>query len=292
MEKLNALTPSDLFAPYYKPPIGSMSYSLQLVSKRVGPGLLIDDPQLRQRIDATVTLVEKAARLQFQWISHQRKDAMRREGVMEADNVADRTLGALSDMLKGNLRMSATNPRHQAAERLTQLIIPRGVGVITSQRFELQYTSTDVVLELLHTTGLADIQLLGLEPFVEEIHEANRIYGEHLSSLDNTGVTHPEVKAATLIARDSFFGVVLTIWSNFLDDTHTRNTLLAPIYEQNERIRTYYQSKSKSPHIDPTSGELLEGDDDSAEHEAELVLDMTPNTPVEDPAEDPVNTPG
>lgn len=281
MEKLHALTPSELFAPYYKPPIGSMRYSLQLVSKLVGPGLLVDDPQLRQRIDATVALVEDAARLQFQWISHQRKDAMRREGVMEADSAADRALGALSDMFKGFLRLPPSNPRHQAAQRLVDLTMPRGVGVITSQRFELQHASTDLVLEILDNEGLSDIQLLNLEPFVDEIRDANHTYGEHLSSLDNTGVTHPEVKAATRVALDSFFGTVITIWSHSLDALDTRRKLLAPIYEQNERIRAYYKNKKSTPRVDPKSGEFLEGEEDSAENEAELVLDMTPNVPVE-----------
>lgn len=287
VEKLHELTPSELFAPYYKPPIGSIRYSLQLMSKLIGPDLLVDEPQLRQRIDTTVALIENAARLQFQWISHQRKDAMRREGVMEADNDADRALGALSDMFKGFLRLPAGNPRHQAAERLSQLIMPRSVGVITSQRFELQYSSTDLALEILDNDGLAHVQLLNLEPFVDDIREANRTYGDHLSSLDNTGVTHPEVKAATRTALDSFFGVIITVWSHYLDAPDTRKKLLAPIYEQNERIRAFYKNKKKTPRIDPKSGEVLEGDEDSAENAAELVLDMTPNTPIEAPVQDP-----
>lgn len=288
MEKLKALTPSEVFAPYYKPPIGSIRFSLNLVSQMVGAAAdqVVDDAQLRARIDDAVDKTEEAARLQFQWTSHQRLDSMRREGVMEADNAADRALSALYTQAEGNLKLSPSNVRHQAAERLLALVMPRGVGVITSQRFEMQHTSTDIIMEQLDGPGRADVQVLGLEPFVEELREANRVYGEHLSSLDNVGVTHPEVKAAYRAALDAFFGVVMTVWSNYLERPETRNQLLAPVYEQNERIRAYIRSRKKTPRVDSKTGEFIEEEEGAAETEAESVLDMVPNSAVDTPAED------
>ncbi len=269
--KIENLSTADIIANYYKPTLGSMRYSLAGVSARVGPGLLIDEPLIRARIDRALASSEEAADLQFQWMSKQRLEPLRRQGVMNADNVVDRAISALYDAADTPRKLSPTNPRHQDAEALLSQLMPLGPGVITSLRFEDEHSAVNVMLRRLDTEFLPIVQRLSLEPYIEELREANQIYARELSSLDNTGITHAQVTDASQIAKDDFFAVILTVWALFLDDKSLRNQILAPIHEQNERLRLYYQNRKKTPRVDPGSGEILD-DDENTTSEAELIL--------------------
>lgn len=271
--KIENLSPADVIANYYKPTLGSMRYSLAGVSARVGPDpdQLTNDPLLRARIDRALVSGEEAADLQFQWMSKQRLEPLRRQGVMNADNVVDRAISALYDAADTPRKLSPTNPRHQDAEALLSQLMPLGPGVITSLRFEDEHSTVNVMLRRLDTEFLPLVQRLGLEPYVEELRDANQIYARELSSLDNTGITYTQVTDANQIAKDDFFAVIITIWALFLDDQPLRNKILAPIHEQNERLRLYYQNRKKTPRVDPGSGEILD-DDESTTSEAELIL--------------------
>lgn len=269
--KIENLSTADIIANYYKPTLGSMRYSLAGVSARVGPGLLIDEPLIRARIDRALASSEEAADLQFQWMSKQRLEPLRRQGVMNADNVVDRAISALYDAADTPRKLSPTNPRHQDAEALLSQLMPLGPGVITSLRFEDEHSAVNVMLRRLDTEFLPIVQRLSLEPYIEELREANQIYARELSSLDNTGITHAQVTDASQIAKDDFFAVILTVWALFLDDKPLRNQILAPIHEQNERLRLYYQNRKKTPRVDPGSGEILD-DNENTTSEAELIL--------------------
>lgn len=282
--KIEKLSPADVIAHYYKPTLGSMRYSLAGVSARVGPGLLTDDPLLRARLDRALTSSDHAADLQYQWMSKQRLEPLRRQGVMNADNVIDRAISAVFEAADTNRKLSAANPRHQDADELLRNLMPHGPGIITSLRFEDEHSAVNVMLRRLDTEFLPIVQRLALEPYVEELRAANLSYAHELSSLNNTGITYDQVTAANQIAKDDFFTVVLTAWSLFVDDPTLRNQLLAPIHEQHERLRLYYQNRKKTPRVDPNSGEIL-NDDETTTSEAELILDRhlpeLPETPAE-----------
>lgn len=288
MEKLESLTPSDLLAPYYKPTIGSIRFSLSKVSELVGaaPHHVTDDPQLRAQIDLAVEKTEDAARLQFQWTSHNRLEPMRRENVMNADNAADRAVSALFDAINLYRRMDPSLPLFQAADGLLKLLLPEGVSAITFLQFEDQHAATDMLLEQADGPGAAAVQMLNIGPFAEMLRDANRVYGEHLSSLDNTGVTYKQVQAAYRVALNEFFGVVLIAWSNNLATPETRNKVLAPIHEQNVRLRAHYRRKKAAPRVDPKTGEFSDASDDGPS-EAELILDPSP-APAVDQSVDPM----
>lgn len=290
--KIEQLTPSNFVNEYYKPGLGSMRYSLAGVSARVGPDPehLTNDPLIRARLDRALASSDHAADLQYQWMSHQRLEPLRRQGVMTADNVVDRSVTALYDNVDSMRRLSPSNPRHQDASALLDALMPLGPGVITGQKFEEEHSAVNVLLRRLDNDFQPLVQRLGLEPFVEELREANQTYARELSSLNNAGVPHSQVNAAFEVAKNDFFAVILTIWAVYLDDQELRNKILAPVHEQHERLRIHYQTRKSAPRVNPQSGELLD-DETTTISEAELILDreLPALHPVEDPRPQPTD---
>ena len=108
-------------------------------------------------------------------------------------------------------------------------------------------------------------------------------------SRDAAGVTYDEVQAAHQKALNGFFGVVLAIWNNYLDDPHTRNKLLAVIHEQNARIARHYQRRNTVPEIDPDTGKIVEPGIDlpAFDDGPDLPVADTPGPVAPEPVEDP-----
>ncbi|MFU8807304.1 MAG: DUF6261 family protein [Bradymonadaceae bacterium] len=285
MEKLETLTAAELLSALYKPTIGSIRFSLGQVTKMVGPAPnhIVDDPLVRIRLDRAIGHIEAANEVRFQWESKKRHEPLRRRGAAEADNVADRAMRNLYDSIESFIRLSPSNPLHRTATELRHMVMPEGVGVITTKRFEDQHSATDVVLRILDTDGAPAVQALNLEPFVEEVRAANRAYGEALISRETEGVTYDQVQAAYSEALNSFFGVVLAIWNGYFDDGATRNQLLQPIYEQNVRFQRYYRRRSTAPQVDPATGEFIDPEvgDTDADFGGEVV-EPAPQPVVED----------
>ncbi len=67
-----------------------------------------------------------------------------------------------------------------------------------------------------------------------------------------------QVKIATALALEAFALVVMTVWSTFPEhtDREMRNTLLAPINEQNGRFRLHYSCRKTHPTVDAKTGEF------------------------------------
>ncbi len=267
MQKSNALNLTDVVAGYYKPTAASIAFSLALLSQLLGPDPdhILDDPLLQDRVDDALQKANIALPLVFQWETKQRLELMRRTGANDADNLTDRAVTSLYNAADNFRSMGPDAPLYKTADNLINLIMPQGVKPITSQRYENQYATINIILSLLDGPGKPAVEALNLQPFVEHLRDLNQQYGQSLTSTGNTGITYNEVQQATLTAQEAYALVILTIWTRFPfeQDRTLRNKLLAPIHEQNGRFRQHYARKSTPPRVDPQTGEFSDEEEDT-----------------------------
>lgn len=286
MKKTNALNLPDILNGYYKPTPGSIAFSMSIVAKMIGPDAhhLIDDVVLANRVNDALTKANEATDLGYEWDAHQRLDLMQRTDAREADNQTDRAVTTLYKAIDNYRLLGPGDAEYDLADKLINLVMPKGVGVITNKRFEEQHAAVNNLLTRLDGPGKNAVIELNVEHFVEKLRELNIEYGQKLTSTNNTGITHQQVKNANALALEAFALVVMTVWSTLPseEDRPLRNKLLAPIHEQNGRFRQHYARKKLAPNVNEKTGEFADTDDTTdtnTTHQANNAANLYPHLP-------------
>ncbi|TXD35268.1 hypothetical protein FRC96_11350 [Lujinxingia vulgaris] len=270
---------------YRQPTAGAMLFALQKqharLSPQAGQPAEIDNAALKGMVEEAIAVNTKNRSLTFDWRNQRKTAPLQREGIAEVDARADRALSQLARAIANWAELELDHPNRQMARTMQAALFPEGVGVTTSLRYEDQNAAIDELLGRLHSDYSSQIDALGLQIYVTQLTTVNAEYTERLSGLKTNAITYDQVQEAHRVGLEAYFAVILRVWNDYLHDPATRAKLLAPVEEQEQRVRAYYKRRRIAPPIDPETGEVLDevASDPNAGEPAEPVAE-----PVADPS--------
>jgi hypothetical protein len=292
MEK--AMKASEVIDGYYKPGIGAATYAGKKVDQLLQNEVSNPPDWVVDRVATLLARLEAAGGLRYDYDNRKTSEPLRRKGAAEADNKVDRAVSVIFNAASGYLEFDESSEQHKLASELIESCFPEGVYPITSGRYEEQHNKCNELLSRLRGPFSEHVDKLQLGLFVDNFERLNDDYGDKLTSLNSSGVTYDEVNAAEQAAIESYFEVILVIWAAYLDDPATRNKLLAPIDEQNQRIARYHRRRNGVPAVDPDTGEAIDPDEESSDDveptadDADEPVDDS-DEPVADDADEPTS---
>ncbi|RVU41064.1 hypothetical protein EA187_19375 [Lujinxingia sediminis] len=267
---------------YRQPTAGAMLFALQKqharLSPQAGQPAEIDNAELKGMVEEAIAVNTESRALAFDWRNQRKTAPLRREGIAEVDARADRALSQLARAIANWAELELDHPNRQMARKLQAALFPEGVGVTTSLRYEDQNAAIDELLGRLRSDYTSQIDALGLQIHVTQLTTVNAEYTERLSGLQSDALTYDQVQEAHRVGLEAYFAVILRVWNDYLQEPATRALLLAPVDEQEQRVRAYYKRRRIAPPIDPETGEVLDDEVSGldGEEEAEPVADPSP----------------
>jgi hypothetical protein len=201
--------------------------------------------------------------------------------VTEKDLAVDRTLMAIEYLLSYH----SGNQPDSAAAKLQSTLFPGGANFHTRLPHVEQVAANERVLAILE--GAEHAQWLdghGLRSLIVDLRRTHDAFEGALMarSLDG-GVGWEQVKAARAAGQELYLEVVIRILAHSLTEPSVRETLMEPIWRQEELVRAYRRTRRGAlADVDPESGELL----DPTAGDGAAASDATPSsaTPAGDPA--------
>lgn len=268
------------FLDLYKFGNGSIHFCLTSMRAKAEQ---LGDQDLVGRIDHAIGLSNAARQKDYDWAMQKRARPAARRKAAERDVQIDRTIGQIHDVIKAFASMEGDSPSKQAAQTLQKELFEQGVAPIVFETFETQHTLVNELIERLRNHHVSEVDALGLTPLVDNLERLNAAFGREIDVTNREALTFDQVQAARGEAEDGFHRVVFRIFGTYIDDDSTRDSLLASVFDQNERIARYQKRRGTSPVVDPETGEVVDTD--------EPVVDADQPTPSGDPTDDAVTDP-
>lgn len=228
---------------------------------------------------------ERARRLEYDWEKQKERDPLRREGTVEIDNEIDSTLNHFVQMAEGYANVETNTELTELADELIEELFPTGIFHITSKPFDEQHTTVNELIDRLRTDYQEHVQKLNLTPIVDRLDELNEEFGEGLDPREDA-IEYDQVEAATVEAREAFYRLVGYVIGEYGGDMETFNEIMAPVAEQQERTRRYFQRRGTVPNIDPESGEPVDETPQDGQPDGGSPEDSTNDDSTETPSGD------
>lgn len=188
-----------------------------------------------------------------------------RSAAVDVDNHFDRTLGALSAQLANFTTLFAPDTdTGRRARELSLAIFPEGAGTIAHSSFEDELATGADIVKQLRGPFAADVKALGLAPLADELERTLASFRAALPQEPTERLGFDAVRAARAGGQrhlERFIAKLLA--SDELSDAE-RARALAPIVEQNARIRSYFAQHRSVPDVNPVTGVELPAPADPA----------------------------
>lgn len=274
----------------YQLSLGALIYCITRMQRRLDE--LGDDTGLRLAEEAAQKH-ERARRLEYDWEKQKERDPLRREGTVELDNKIDTTLNHLVQVVEGYANVETNTELTGLADEVIEELFPTGIFHITSKPFDEQHTTVNELLGRLRTGYQEHVQKLNLTPIVDRLDELNEEFGERLTPREDA-IEYDQVEAATVEAREAFYRLVGHVIGEYGGDMETFNEIMAPVAEQQERTRRYFQRRGTVPEIDPESGEPVDQTPDDGQPDGGSPEEPTNDDSTNNPSGDgsPDDSPG
>ncbi len=217
-----------------------------------------------------VPLIEAAqrdARAQLEiTLRRQAQQVARNEGrAGETDAETDIVLATMHDTAKRYARRMAQHPKGKAGKRILRVCFRRGLAAVINAPYEEEVVLAEYIHEQATTALADDFRLLGLSDAVDELGRLVPQFRDALAMEDR--ISAAEVAAAYEAMQVAWFRLAFGVVA-MVDDAEAQAALLAPIFDQDDRLAAVYAARRSGQPIaealDPDAEALLE-----AEAEAE-----------------------
>lgn len=237
----------------YALPMGRILFSLSVLRPLA---VAAADAKLIARIDAAVSLAGATFQLEAEWATQRKVATSARGRASKIDPAVDRLVTALSETLQNPIRsLPEGHELRKLAQGFVDRYFPNGAVAITT----LPYDEELVRVEWLHThltaTG-AEAATLGLTPYLAELASVLPQYRAELEILRPKGIRYDDLQAERKRSNEALLRVVARVADEWGDDDQAeiRESLLAPILAQNDRIGDAYRSRVAPKDVDPQTG--------------------------------------
>ncbi len=246
----------------------------------------IGHPTIESRANAVIVHDTQTLKLTRKWRHSRTIRAGSRTMATELDSAVDRCMGAI--FRATNEWLDNFGDHSPDAERVQQFLayhFPEGVGEITTLPSEDKSAYGYDLLNQFDDAWSDIPELIAVGQYVARLRELLDQYEEALRQTETRPVEYEDVRAAQHRGEDLMSRLVVKILGDFSEktdeDAHIRNRLMAPIIEQNERIKESHKRRSQLRDVDPETGEIV--DDDTAPIDDDAQTDDEP-APIPEPA--------
>ncbi len=192
-----------------------------------------------------------------------RRDSAPKTHPREIDYQIDRIHGAISSsLLQATVIFEPDSPIRTQAQDLHRVLYPQGVATLTRLRHVDQLLENSrVIQELFAPAWNTVLQELGLGMYLQRLSALNADFETllQIAHEDRPKQTFDDIRSARLRGQDMMCTTIAHIIATFpgVSPQHieARQTLFAPIRQQNERIGTYLTRRSTVPEVDPDTGQ-------------------------------------
>lgn len=203
---------------------------------------------------------EEVRETEQQWARERNVDQSVRVAADKLDDVVDRTVGGFHTRLKSDVQtFPADTPLGKKARELKRKAFPEGAAAVINQAFEDELSTLEQMNKLLAKMRASHVEPLGHGAVVDRIADLTVEYAEALEAPKTRKLDFKNVRAMRLQGQEHMLRVAAKIVGQFNGespgDAETRQKLMLPIVEQNERIGDYYRRRRQVPDIDPDTGE-------------------------------------
>jgi hypothetical protein len=249
-------------------PTGRYLFALGQIRQRVEAAQDERVPErglLIERIDAAIAAGNVARQRDFEWVrTRNRQNAARGEAV-RVDNEVDVQISAIEAIVRART-VGDDGERVAAAQNIKEQVFPRGVAVITNQKFEVQLSLLDAMLEKLRGPLADAMRHVGIDEEVARLGRLVEQFRTELGKANDDSVTYDQVKEARESLHEQTAVVLVSVLSMVpaTDEaaTRTREHLLAPLNDQQERVYEAQRRHRAPLDVDPTTGEVIREEDD------------------------------
>lgn len=235
----------------YQLSLGSIGYILDQLEEMLRAR---GDEEALAYLERAREKFDRGVELRTSWDLQKKKDPLDRSGTHELDARIDRLLTSLRDTVEVHTNLESAPERSRLAEEFIDDLLPRGVFPLTSKPYAEQHAHVDVLTSRLREKYAEHIEVLGVEPIVEEIEELNAEFGELLEP-DRDRVEYDEVEAAYVEAEDAVHRLLINVLDGYADDMEELNELLEPLFFQIEQTRRHLKRRGSVPEVDRETGE-------------------------------------
>jgi hypothetical protein len=175
------------------------------------------------------------------------------------DPLVDKTLGAIRDHIVAQTQGAPpSDPVHGEADAFQKRLFPAGLFAVTSLPYIDELAAVDDIVSLLKGELAGAVKAFGLGRLVTRLSELALQYREALETPPPSLLNWGKVRAA----RGEGQGLLLEAVSIILGKHHGRSaegtaarlTLLGPILQQNEAIRSYLRARRAVSDVNPETG--------------------------------------
>jgi hypothetical protein len=223
------------------------------------------DQRLLAHVSTALSHEERLAQMESDWLKQKTVNEGVRTPAAALDVHVDRTLGGIGGSLD---RVAADFSGQELGKLATQVrdrVLPGGAGAITSLAYEDELSQGRVALQRLKEVSPSDLARLGLVPYVARLEELLPQFEAALRETAQRTVTWDGLRAARSKGQQALLSTIAMIVGKFPlyteQDVAERNRWLAPILEQNERVRQARASRRPPSDIDPKTGQDLPATD-------------------------------
>ena len=223
-------------------------------------------------------------RLEFAYEQSRDNHSSARGRAAQLDNQLDAQIVAIRDLATARGTGDEGDPVVAASERLLEVVFPRGVSAIIHQEFEVQLGRMHIMIEQFRNDLAEEVSLLGIEREISRLERLIEEFRAELSKSNRPVVTYDQVEAARNELHEYASMIRILILAEYAgldeDSAHKRESLLAPLTEQEERVLEAQRRRRRLSDVNPETGEEVD----------EVIAPADDPTPDEEPApvEDPV----
>lgn len=251
------------FLDIYVFPTGRRIFALRQVAERAAS---LGFGELATHCQAALEHDLKCYALERKWASlatEAKSKTAPAEGGLDAatlDPLVDRTLTALRDAaLSQTAGAPAGDPIHTKVASFLKAIVPTGnVNDITGLSMVEEDVAVGAILALLQGSLAADVTDLGLGRLVTRLGDLHTKYHAALTAPGPQILAFSDVKGARTMGQELLLeAIAITIGKHHgrgQADVDARNTLLGPIFEQNDAVGAAMRGRRTVVDVDPDTG--------------------------------------
>ncbi|MFU8803501.1 MAG: hypothetical protein ACNA8W_06810 [Bradymonadaceae bacterium] len=234
-------------------------------------------------LNQTIRKARATLRTEHSYDQTRDKTSQARGKAVAIDRDIDGLIAAIEAIVAARTVGDPDDPVVKAANTVHRVVYPRGVASITNQSHEIQLGTMLVMEEHFHGDLANEVELLGIQREVARLSRLMKDFRTELSHVNQPGTTYDQVTEARDELHEYMTMAIALVIAAYpsLDPeaTRARESLLAPLADQQARVLADRRRRRRVYDVNPDTGEdiIVEGpladiDDLVEDHEADVLV--------------------
>ncbi len=242
----------------YRFPNGRRAYALEGVKVAAEE---LNQPEIAAAAQSAFAWEKDTTSMHRQWtLDKKTKEGVREEAV-ELDKKIDRAVSGLATQLQALSSAFEGGDLGKLAQRTLDRLIPGGVAGIVLLNYEEQLAKCRELVASFRALPADDLAQLNVEPMLSLIESLIPQFKKALDGASTRELSYADIKAREAQGQELMLSVLaqcIAAYPNPTDeDRAQRDRLIAPILDQQRRLKESFARRTGQTDIDPDTGEEL-----------------------------------